>query len=67
MGEEGAIKFYNFLLSPKGLNEWHNIPLTVQFEGANLFYTSKPACFILIIFCEGWNMQPAKPVLNAPN
>ena len=25
-GEEGAIKFYNFLRSPKGPNEWRNIP-----------------------------------------
>ena len=25
-GEEGAINFYKFLLSPKGPNEWHNIP-----------------------------------------
>ena len=28
-GEEGALNFYNFLLSPKSPNEWHNIPLWI--------------------------------------
>ena len=37
--EEGAIKFYNFLLSPKGPNEWRNIPFKPPFKEVSLFYS----------------------------